>query len=65
MNENPDINEFSHFEAMDRSWVVIDLLHNILGEHPVLESDEKAKKLYEEAQEKLGDLYQRLGNLLE
>jgi hypothetical protein len=61
--EEPAMNEGHYFEAMDRASVAIDYLYQFIGSHPVLKKHKEARQIYEQAEEKLGELYQELGKL--
>ena len=61
--EETEINRGHYFEALDRASVAIDYIYQFVGSHPVLKKHKKAKELYDQAEEKLGELYQELGNL--
>ena len=61
--EEPEINHGHYFEALDRASVAVDYIYQFLGSHPVLRKHEKVKAIYEQAEQKLGELYQELGKL--
>ncbi len=61
--EEPEINSGHYFEALDRASVAIDYIYQFVGSHPVLQKHKKAKEIYNQAEEKLGELYQLLGKL--
>ncbi len=61
--EEPEINNGHYFEALDRASVAIDYIYQFVGSHPVLKKHKKAKEIYDQAEEKLGELYQELGKL--
>lgn len=48
-------------EALDRSYIVLEQLENLLGEHPVIQNDDANKALYDSAFKSLYTLYQKLG----
>jgi len=61
--EEPEINNGHYFEALDRASVAIDYIYQFVGSHPVLKKHKKAKEIYDQAEGKLGELYQELGKL--
>lgn len=57
----PDSHDY--YEAMDRAYMQTEMLERALEDSPVLDRHEKARDLYEKAQEALFDLYQYLGEI--
>jgi len=61
--DNQKINVGHYFELMDRSAVAIDFIYQSIGSHPVIRDNRKLQKLYEKAENILGELYQESGKL--
>lgn len=57
------MDRYSYHEALDRVFIQAIQLEAALGEHPVIHHHPEAKALYEQASDKLGALYQLLGEL--
>lgn len=55
------MDEFSYHEALDRTHVLLCMLDEHLLSHPVIESDPKLKKIAEDIEDLLGELYQLIG----
>jgi hypothetical protein len=55
------LDEFHYHEALDRAYIELSNLENSLGEHPVIESHPELQTLYDEVFDKLGELYQKIG----
>lgn len=49
-------------EALDRTYMLLETLENLLGEHEVIQNESTYKALYENALQNLSDLYQKLGS---
>ena len=61
--EESEINDGHYFEAMDRASVAVDYIYQFLGSHPVLRKHDNLKEIYDQAENKLAELYQELGKL--
>lgn len=57
------LDKYSYHEACDRAYVILELLENSLGEHPVLQQDTDAQAAYTKAHDSMYELYQLLANL--
>ena len=57
------LNEFHYHEALDRSYTALSNIENSLGDHPVIQSQPELQKLYDEVSDKLGELYQKIGQI--
>jgi len=59
--KEPDV--FSYHEALDRSYIITDIIDRILLAHPVIKSHPDIEKKILIAQELIFDVYQELGKL--
>lgn len=50
-----------HHEALDRTFILLEHLENLLGEHSVIQNENSYKELYDHAYKSLFTLYQQLG----
>lgn len=62
-NYTQKINDGHYFELMDRAGVAVDYIYQFLGCHPIIRKDSKLRKVYEQAEEALAELYQEAGRL--
>ena len=58
-----EIDEFHYHEAMDRSYLVADILETQLINHIVFEKEKHLKEKLEKAQEIICEVYQELGGI--
>lgn len=56
------LDEFHYHEALDRTYMIGNILDNNLSEHPVIENDENLKKKVSEISNLLSELYQMIGS---
>ena len=61
MNRKKKLDSYSYHEAVDRTYIVVSMIDSFLLEHPVIENDDTAKQLIEQAAGLLGQAYQHLG----
>jgi len=57
-----DMDKFHYHEALDRSYLIGDLLTIHLSDHPVIETHKDLKKRVKKAEKLLAEVYQRIGN---
>lgn len=57
------LDEFHYHEALDRSYLIADLLETALIEHVVLKKHKNLKTKLEKAQELIVEVYQEIGGL--
>lgn len=57
------LDEFHYHEALDRSYLVADLLETALIEHVVIKKHRHLKKKLQKAQELIVEVYQEIGGL--
>jgi hypothetical protein len=57
------LDEFHYHEALDRSYLVADLLETALIEHVVIKKHRNLKTKLQKAQELIVEVYQELGGL--
>lgn len=57
------LDEFHYHEAIDRTWVITDMMDTYLLAHPVINKNKKLKNKVQQAQHLLLDVYQIIGNL--
>ena len=62
-NDIQKINDGHYFELMDRAGVAVDYIYQFLGCHPIIRKESKIRKVYEQAEEALAELYQEAGRL--
>ncbi len=62
-NDTQKINDGHYFELMDRAGVAVDYIYQFLGCHPIIRKESKLRKVYEQAEEALAELYQEAGRL--
>jgi len=62
-NDIQEINAGHYFELMDRAGVAVDYIYQFLGCHPIIRKESKLRKVYEQAEEALAELYQEAGRL--
>lgn len=58
-----ELDEFHYHEALDRSYIVADLLETALIEHVVIKKHRNLKNKLQKAQELIVEVYQELGGL--
>jgi hypothetical protein len=58
-----DLNEGYYVEAIDRTYIVCNMIEDILIEHPVFQKHPSLKEKAEKAQQLLLDAYQEIGGL--
>ena len=57
------LDEFHYHEALDRSYVVAEILENTLIEHIVIQENKQLKEKLEKAQELIIEVYQEIGSM--
>ena len=57
------LDDFHYHEALDRLHVVMDIIDSHLIQHPVLKLETEVKDLVDDAQIKLWEAYQIIGNI--
>ena len=57
------LDEFHYHEALDRSYVVAEILENTLIEHIVIQENKQLKEQLEKAQELIIEVYQEIGSM--
>ena len=62
-NKKEKLDKFHYHEAIDRLYLIIDIGHTHLVEHPVIKKHKKAKKNVNKALKLLAETYQLVGNL--
>lgn len=60
--EQIKLDAFYWHEALDRSYMLIDMIQDYLLDHPVFEQNEKLKEKVEQAQMLLSEVYQEIGS---
>jgi hypothetical protein len=58
-----NLNEGYYVEAIDRTYIVCNMIEDILIEHPVFQKHPSLKEKAEKAQQLLLDAYQEIGGL--
>ena len=58
-----ELDDFHYHEALDRLHVVMDIIDSHLTQHPVLKLETEVKDLVDDAQIKLWEAYQIIGNI--
>jgi|TARA_B110000879_G_scaffold207316_1_gene290782 hypothetical protein len=58
-----ELDDFHYHEALDRLHVIMDTIDNHLIQHSVLKLETEVKELVDEAQNKLWEAYQIIGNI--
>jgi hypothetical protein len=61
MAEDNEVSDGHYFELLDRVHVASSYLQMAVGEHPVLQKHPELNALYEQAVDRLEQLYQSLG----
>lgn len=62
MAKKPKLTQFHYHEALDRSYILGDMVDRNLIQHPVCKLDKEVNKLVEEAAMKLFEAYQLIGH---
>lgn len=62
MANKPKLTHFHYHEALDRTYMVCDIVDRHLIQHPVCKLDKEVAKLVEEAATKLYEAYQLIGD---
>lgn len=57
------LDEFFYHEAIDRTYILVGMLNDILLEHPVIQKHKKLKKRVKKAEQLLLETYQHIGGL--
>ena len=57
------LNEGHYVEAIDRAYIIAEIIENVLVEHPVFEKHKKLMKKVKKAQQHILDAYQMIGGL--
>jgi hypothetical protein len=57
------LDEFYYHEALDRSYIVANMIEDVLVEHPVIEKHKELKEKVQKAQELIIEVYQEIGGL--
>lgn len=57
----PKLNPGQYTEALDRCWIVQQMMQNILLEHPVIANHKAWAQKIESAQTIIGEVYQEIG----
>lgn len=57
------LDEFHYHEALDRSYVVAEILENALIGHIVIQENKQLKEKLEKAQELIIEVYQEIGSM--
>jgi hypothetical protein len=58
-----NLDEFYYHEALDRSYIVANMIDDILIMHPVIKKHKKLKKRINKAQQLIIEAYQLIGGL--
>ena len=58
------LNEGHYVEAIDRAYIVANMMEDVLIDHPVYEKHKKLKKKVQIAQQHILDAYQMIGGLM-
>jgi len=58
------LDEFHYHEALDRSYIIADMIENVLITHPVIENNKDLKIKVEKAQDIICEVYQMIGGLV-
>ena len=56
------LDHFHYHEALDRTYLICDILTTNLVSHPVIKKHRDLKKRVKEAEKLLAEVYQRVGN---
>lgn len=56
-----NLDEFYYHEALDRSYIVVNMIEDLLIEHPVIKKHKNLKKQVKKAQQLILDAYQEIG----
>jgi len=59
------LDPFYWHEAIDRTYIVIDIIQSHILDHPVFTQTESLKAKAEKAQELLSEVYQEIGNMID
>jgi len=62
MHKKPKLTEFHYHEALDRAYMIGDIIDRHLIQHPVCKLDKEVNQLVEEASMKIFEVYQLLGH---
>jgi hypothetical protein len=62
-NKKEKLDSYHYHEAIDRLYLIIDIGHTHLLEHPVFTKHKEAKKKVKKAMKLLAETYQLVGNL--
>ena len=62
MANKPELDDLHYHEALDRLHVVISMIDDHLIQHPVFKLETEERRLIEDAQLKMAEAYQRIGN---
>lgn len=57
------LDEFHYHEALDRSYLIADMIESALVEHPVIRKHRNLKAKIVKAQELIVEVYQEIGGL--
>lgn len=61
MPNKPKLDEYHYHEILDRLVIVMNMVDDVLIQHPVLKLDKEPSNLVEEAQNLLAQAYQLVG----
>lgn len=63
MSKKKPLDEFHYHEALDRSYVIAEIIDSTLLTHPVIQKHRDFKKRVENAQQLIVEVYQLIGGL--
>jgi len=63
MEEKETLDEFHYHEAIDRSYLIAEMIETILLTHPVIQKHRDLKKRVANAQQLIYNVYQLIGGL--
>lgn len=61
--QNEELDEFYYHEALDRSYIIENMIDDLLVWHPVIQKHEELKTRIETAQQLIIEAYQLVGGL--
>jgi hypothetical protein len=62
-NKIKDLDRFHYHEALDRAYIIGNMINEHLTEHPVIMKHKKLRKLIKVAEQNVMDVYQMIGGL--
>lgn len=63
IRKDQPVNRGHYFEFLDRTFVATEYVHQFLGCHPILRTEQKLRELYQGIEELMAELYQETGLL--